>query len=169
MWAMMEVFRDAQLLADVRAEIRTTWTTDARTGARSIDIPKLVSLPLLQSIFTETMRVHMSTSIVRYLSDDVMLDGYRLRKGGIILMPIETIQQNEEIWGSEDHPASQFWGARHVKYEDKPDASTGEMVREARFAFEGRTSTYFPFGKLKLPAHISASRVVPIGQHVDIC
>jgi len=54
-WFLIEIIKDPSLFEAVREEIVTTYVTDPRTRARSIDSQKLVSLPLLQSIYVESL------------------------------------------------------------------------------------------------------------------
>lgn len=143
---MMELVKDPELFGAVRAEVLSAYTTDPATGARRIDYQTLLALPLLQSVYTETLRLHMSFNVIRGLSDDMTLDGFRLRKGAMILMPSQLAQRDEETWASDGHPASEFWGARHIKYEEVLDEATGKVVSKPIFACEGRTGTFFPYG-----------------------
>lgn len=146
MWAMMELIKDPELFSAVRAEVLSAYATDPATGARRIDYQALLALPLLQSVYTETLRLHMSFNVIRGLSDDIALDGFRLRKGAMILLPSQLAQRDEETWTSNGHAASEFWGARHIKYEEVLDKATGQVVSKPRFAFEGRTGSFFPYG-----------------------
>lgn len=65
LWCMMEIVSDPSLLAAVRAEVLTAYDTDPETGAKSMDTAKILKLPLLQSVYCETMRVHMSINLMR--------------------------------------------------------------------------------------------------------
>lgn len=64
-WVMMELIRDSALLKEVRDEIQTTLVVDPRTGNASFDVSQLLMLPLLQSIYLETLRLHVSINITR--------------------------------------------------------------------------------------------------------
>ncbi|KAL8778774.1 MAG: hypothetical protein Q9213_007254 [Squamulea squamosa] len=52
-WIIIEVFKDRGLLARVRGELEES------KFQGSVDIPNLVSLPVLQSVYVETLRVRV--------------------------------------------------------------------------------------------------------------
>lgn len=51
---LMEITKDPSLLKALREEVATVTIFDRKLGNHSIDTQKVVLLPLLQSIFTET-------------------------------------------------------------------------------------------------------------------
>jgi len=74
MWMIVEIAKDPSLFQTVREEVATTYVTDPENGSRTFDIQKLVTLPLLQSVFTETLRLHMNFNIIRHLKEPVTMD-----------------------------------------------------------------------------------------------
>ncbi|KAK6063442.1 Cholesterol 7-alpha-monooxygenase 4 [Seiridium cupressi] len=148
MWVIMEVLADPELLQAVREEINAlAFVTDPDTSERVIDAQKIATLPLLQSVFNEVLRMHMNFNIMRNLTDSVTMDGYTLRKGATIQAPMLVAHYDEAVWAKEGRPASQFWADRHIKYKDQTD-EFGKVSRERTFAMAGRPSSYFPFGKI---------------------
>lgn len=135
-WAMMHLIADPQLYRAVREECLAASTADPTTGRRTFDPQKLLSMPLLQSVYTETLRLHVSINVTREVTQSITLDGYRLTAGASIQAPSQIGQYNEAVWGSERHPASQFWAGRHLKHDGG----------KAEFSMAGRTSSFFPFG-----------------------
>lgn len=139
-WAMMELIADPELYCAVREECLAASTADPMTGKRTFDPQKLFGMPLLQSVYIETLRLHVSINVTRQVTQPITLDGYVLSPGSLIQAPSQIGQYNEAVWGSAGHPASKFWAGRHLKHDNgKPE-----------FTMAGRTSSFFPFGMSNL-------------------
>lgn len=135
-WAMMEIIADPELYRAVREECLAASTVDASTGQRVFNPQKLLSMPLLQSVYIETLRLHVSINVTRQVTQSLTLDGHVLTPGSLIQAPSQIGQYNEAVWGSDGHPAAEFWAGRHIKYDNgKPE-----------FTMAGRTASFFPFG-----------------------
>ncbi|TDZ21502.1 25-hydroxycholesterol 7-alpha-hydroxylase [Colletotrichum orbiculare MAFF 240422] len=145
-WCMMELLKDRSLFEAVRAEALQALIIDPKTGKKDFDARKLVSMPLMQSIYVEVMRLHVSIGITREVMEDTMLDGYRLRKGALIQAPTNLLHQDDEIWERDGHKASEFWAERHVRYAAKVDETTGQTTTERVFVMAGKPSEFFPYG-----------------------
>ncbi|KAI0144819.1 putative cytochrome P450 [Pestalotiopsis sp. NC0098] len=146
MWMLMEIIKDPTLLEAVREELRSVVSKDPRTGQFSqIDSQKLVALPLLQSIWTETLRLRTNFNIVRDVKEPVTLGGMTIPKGSLLQVPMMVAHYDEATWGAADHPASEFWAERHIKYTEKVDEQ-GQTLRERKYAMAGHPSSHFPFG-----------------------
>lgn len=141
----MEIIKDPSLLEAVREEVATVTTIEPETGRRTIDAQKLVTLPLLQSIFTETLRLRINFNITRDVKQPVTLDGQVIPKGAMLQAPMMVSHYEEAVWGTTDHAASEFWAERHIKYIDETDGS-GQTHRKRVYAMAGRATSYFPFG-----------------------
>lgn len=135
----MEIIKDPSLLQDVRDEVAEVIHTDPETGGVSIDQQKLVALPLLQSIFTETLRLRINFNIMRDVKQPITLDGHTIPEGVMLQAPMQVAHYNEKVWNAAgDHPANQFWAQRHIRYTEQGAKSTYSMA--------GSPSSYFPFG-----------------------
>ncbi|KAK3390639.1 cytochrome P450 [Podospora didyma] len=145
-WCIMELAKDPATFHAIRDEVSTTWVTDTATDKRIIDAQKLLALPLLQSVYSETMRLHVSINITREVVDPIMMEGYQLQKGGVIQASTEIAHLDERVWAVEGHPASEFWAARHVQYVDGTDEATGKTIQVPQFSIAGKTNNFFPFG-----------------------
>ncbi|KAI1407900.1 putative cytochrome P450 [Hypoxylon sp. FL1857] len=145
MWVILEIVKDPGLLQLVREEVATTYVTDPETKSRTIDVDKLVKLPLLQSIFTEVLRLHMNFNLLRHVNEPVTMDGCKMNKGDLVSAPMVLAHYNEADWSRASHPASEFWAERHVKYTEEKHED-GNVTVKREFALAGRPSSYFPFG-----------------------
>ena len=145
MWMIVEIIKDESLIQAIREEVARTITICPDTGERSFDIQKLVTLPLLQSVFTETLRLRMNFNIIRHAKEPVTMDGFTLSKGAMLQAPMMAAHYDPAVWSTTGHPASEFWAERHVKYTEEKDQD-GNVTHKRTFATAGRPSSYFPFG-----------------------
>ncbi|MCJ1389519.1 hypothetical protein MMC18_002376 [Xylographa bjoerkii] len=85
-WLRESGFHDKNLslLQAVREEVATAYVTDLETGSRTLDVEKLVTLPLPQSIFAEVLRVRMNFNLMRNVNEHITMDGFTLQKGSML-------------------------------------------------------------------------------------
>lgn len=144
MWLIMEIAKDSSLMTAAREEIATAWDTD-ESGVKVLNTQKLTSLPLLQSIWTEVLRLHMNFNLIRNVKELISMEGVTIGKGSMLQAPMLTAHLDEAVWGAQGHPASEFWGERHVKHVEETDSSVHHS-RKRIFSMAGRPSSFFPFG-----------------------
>jgi cytochrome P450 len=93
---VMEIIKDPDLHNKIREGISEAWiTNDALKG--SFDIQKLASMPLLQSVYTETLRLHVSILVTRTATEPVVIGGYHIPKGSVFQAPTEVAHLDENI------------------------------------------------------------------------
>jgi len=141
--------KDPTLRKHIREEVESTYVTDPASGNRLVDLQKLVALPLLQSFYTELMRRHVSINITReVVKPGLKVAGYAVPVGALVQAPSEIAHYDEDVWGTEEHPASEFWAERHLKYVDSGQVyeETGLAKREAKYEMTGRAADFFPYG-----------------------
>jgi cytochrome P450 len=136
-WCLIELIKDPALFAAVREEVDTAFDIDSTSGFRRVDLKKLADLPLLQSIYSEALRVHVSIAITREVIEDVILDEYILKKGYLVQAPGMIAHLDQPTWGVEGHPASEFWAERHITYVDEVDSS-GNSRRVKKFSLANK-------------------------------
>lgn len=90
----MEIIRDPELFRAIREEVSQAEITDDSTG-HTFDSQQLASLPLLQSIYTEALRVHVSILITRTSVEPVTVGGYELPAGSIFQAPTHVAHFDE--------------------------------------------------------------------------
>jgi cytochrome P450 len=98
-WVVMELIKDPDLLEAVRAEIATAEIArdEATSTSKIFDHRKLASLPLLQSVYTEVLRLHVGVLITRTCTEPVTVAGYTLPKGSILQAPTEVGHLDEGV------------------------------------------------------------------------
>ncbi|KAF4925828.1 Cholesterol 7-alpha-monooxygenase [Colletotrichum viniferum] len=144
-WVMMELAKNPSLWRAVKEEVQGAIVPDPVTSKPVIDVTKLLALPLLQSVYAETLRLHVSINVTREVMEPIEWDGYVLPKGSLVQAPTQIGLQDDSVWGVEGHPASSFWAERHIKYVDKED-DLGHVKTMMEFSMAGRPSDYFPYG-----------------------
>ncbi|KAK2732572.1 Cholesterol 7-alpha-monooxygenase 2 [Colletotrichum kahawae] len=136
MWVLIELLRDPALYAAVQAECLPLLSVDPATGERRIDGQRLASQPLMQSLYVEIMRLHVTFNVSRTATQPVQVEDYVIPAGALVQTCSQIAHYDEEAWGCDGHPASKFWAYRNVKYVDG----------QPTFAMRGRPSAFFPYG-----------------------
>lgn len=125
-WLLLECIQDPALLSSLRNEILTAVTIVG--GDIEVHMEKLAALPLLSSVFTEILRLRISTTPTRQLRNDLLVDGYLLKKGNTVMCPSHIAHITSTPWSSSPQPPDQFFAERFLNQKE-PEAGT-----------------YFPFG-----------------------
>lgn len=154
---LMELSKDAQLLHAVRSEVASAFVTEPHTNTRTLDLQKVLALPLLQSLFTEVLRLRVSMVIMRVAEKPMRIHGVDVPEGALIHAYSRIAQTDEAVWGAPGHPADQFWAERHVKVVEERDA-LGRVAERREFVLAGSAGCLFPFGTsiaclLRAPFH----------------
>jgi cytochrome P450 len=137
----MEIIKSPSLLAAVRAEVAAAYETSPETGKKTINTRILLTLPLIQSIYAEILRLHVSMLVTRQVvANPIEIGGFTLEKGAMLQATTDIDHYNENVWASEGHPASEFWAERHIKVVDG----------KQEFALAGNTYDFFPYGEFRI-------------------
>ncbi|KAJ2903942.1 25-hydroxycholesterol 7-alpha-hydroxylase [Zalerion maritima] len=120
-WCVMEVAKDPALFRAVRDEVMTAYVTDPATSKCALDLQAVLSLPVLQSIYTESLRLRLSINITREVMEPMTVDDHKLEKGSLLQAPSEMAHYGEAVWDAEGHPASEFWAESHITYFEMTD------------------------------------------------
>lgn len=119
-YMLIEMVRDPSLLQRIRSEVQTSMVPGGEpNSALAIDIGKLSSLPLLNSVYSECLRLRSSIPISRRLREDIEIDGYTLKANNFILAPSWLSHIDENVWAHSGHPASEFWAERFLEKETR--------------------------------------------------
>ncbi|KAK8855242.1 25-hydroxycholesterol 7-alpha-hydroxylase [Apiospora arundinis] len=151
MWSMLHLIEDPELYQAVRDEVATAITVDPATNAPTLDPQAISNLPLLNALYMETLRFHVTFNIMREVSEDTQMDGYELKKGAWLQASTQIAHHDESLWARDGHPASEFWIGRFLEYEDKTevvDKASGEKktTRVPKFNGTTRPGSWFPYG-----------------------
>lgn len=96
------------LAADIKAGVRTSF---GDRPLSEIDLKTLSNIPLLASIYAETLRLHAkSFTVVSFPVQDTPLGRYRLPKDAMGLINAHVSHMDEDFWNTKSgsHPADSF-------------------------------------------------------------
>lgn len=91
----MELIKDPSLWRAVKEEVLAAQYSD-HTGLK-LDAEKLVSQPLLQSVYAEILRLYSRFLIARTATEPVTVCGYTLPKGSTVMTPVEASHLREDV------------------------------------------------------------------------
>lgn len=112
--ALIHLFEDQRVLDRVREEIQETY---GQCPASEFDMQGLPGIPLLHSMYAETLRLHATSyTLVSAPDNEVLLGKWRLPKGGIGLISPEICHMDQNFWNTRGglHPLHTFWAERFV-------------------------------------------------------
>lgn len=166
----MEIFRDPALLSRVRSELRGSFHPVEISKAH-FDIDKLLKNSLLQSIYSETLRLRIQMYIMRYTDrEELRLNQWLFPKQSIVLVSTVPAQMDENVWNTgkdNANPVDKFWADRFLVYPDNPDsgpcskaatrvkpdssipqpvASSVVMPQAPKFSLSGTAGHFIPYG-----------------------
>ncbi|KAK3353843.1 cytochrome P450 [Lasiosphaeria hispida] len=142
-WALFELVQDPSLWKAVQEEAESAFEAHPVSGERVLNIQTMLGLPLLQSVYAEALRLHVSVNVTReVISDTTTIAGYQLPKHALIQAPTYIASLNEKVWGTAENSASEFWAYRHIRY----TTIHGSKDKKPEFAMAAGPSDFFPYG-----------------------
>lgn len=156
-WMLMHILdpnADNTLYLRVRRELKTTRLADGR-----LDINILTSLPLLQSVFHEVLRLYTDLLVTRSMNADITLPldasnthHITLKQGTLAIAPSWLGHRDPTVWNSPPHDV--FYAERFLT----TNPETGEDI----FTTSGTAGRFFPFGggKGMCPGRVFAKQEV---------
>ncbi len=179
-WNVIEIFRDHGLLLRVRAELKRA-ALQGITSAQ--DLEKLMSLPLLQSICAELLRLRVETpTVFSSYRDDIHINGWRIPKDNLVLVRSGAAHRDPDFWNTKNdqHPLDQFWADRFLVYPGDPQSGPRKQSTinggksevqarevpisptEGRFVTSGLADSFIPWGvgERSCPGRGIARRVI---------
>ena len=143
-WMLMLILNpkgDPTLLGRVIADLKKAERSDG-----SVDIPTLISSGLLQSIWTETLRLFTDVLVTRNVTEPTTLpldeDGKTLIKmesGDNVIAPSWISQHDPRTWTGGEVPPDVFYAERFL-------VADPENLGQQIFSMTGTTGKFFPFG-----------------------
>ena len=104
----MEVVKAPSLWDAVRWELSVCLTVNLATSQHAVDEARIFSLHLLQSIYTDVLRLHISFNITREVTTaQQTLGGHLLSQHALVQVPTHLAHQDEGVWGTSERPASE--------------------------------------------------------------
>jgi cytochrome P450 len=160
-WMIIEIFRDPNLLARIRAELNTVQESP-EDHCRWIE--ELMTLPLLQSVYAEVLRLRTDVQTVfRNNRDDIRINEWVIPKKNLLLVPTRPAHRDLSYWNTRQgqYPLDRFWSDRFLAYPG--DAQSGPTLQSHRrhegvkdgqatsettpkFVTSGTSDSWIPFG-----------------------
>ena len=142
--SLLHILAEPGLVEDVRKELYD----NGYQSLEPADLPETIpnKLPLLRSIWHETLRMHNNSLTVREVTADTELVGHKtwtLKKGGVVNIPCGLMHYNESL-----HPDSAGYHPR--RFMDKQRGGEGENA--------GRTTKPFGGGSTHCPGRVFAEK-----------
>ena len=95
------VYITPSLLLDLRSEMDAALSVDLVTNKATIDITAVKNqCPLLLSTLKESLRFRGMGTAVRVVTKDTDVDGYLLKKGALVQVPIQVAHSDQDFWGT---------------------------------------------------------------------
>ncbi|PSR84021.1 cytochrome P450 [Coniella lustricola] len=152
-WIVFEIYRDPELLVQLRAELDSCVVRRADSRLR-FDIDQILRLPLLQAVYAETLRLRMHFYVIRMADRlDINIRDFIIPKRKTIVALTTVAHMDPEVWSTgtnSQHPVDQFWPGRFLKYpsENKNrDAYAKECCTTTPiFSTKGLEGSWIPYG-----------------------
>ncbi|KAI0837147.1 Pfs, NACHT and ankyrin domain protein [Hypoxylon sp. FL0890] len=133
--AVIHIFEDADLLSRVRSELGTHLSYPLSPSSFvTLDTKEFNKLPLLSSVYSETMRLHSNVFLMSASppDTDVHLGKWKFPRGSFGLVSPALAHMDESFWNTKDdkYPVDTFWADRFLVY--PADPASGPVRPEAR-------------------------------------
>ena len=127
-WSLLDIILRPELLSQVRDEISSVSTPEFLSGADSHydAMLQLLSDPLLQSIYSEELRLRNGVMIQRVpVVDHFKIGRWKMPKGKMILASSWHEQRDRSVWNEgpvngQFHSVDDFWAERFLVYPNDP-------------------------------------------------
>ncbi|KAF2675666.1 cytochrome P450 [Lentithecium fluviatile CBS 122367] len=135
MMSVLHIWNDKDLLARVQYELaRKMPSSDvAAVSIPGIDMSSLDKLPILNSVYAETLRCYVQAFITRGSAEsDIPIGAWWLPKSGIAMVSSHIRHTDETFWNTMDgkRPVNQFWADRFLVF--KHNMSSGPIQQPVR-------------------------------------
>ncbi|PSN63612.1 cytochrome P450 [Corynespora cassiicola Philippines] len=137
-WCVVDVFKDKALLDDIRKEVGVCKVGDGDT--LQFDVSKLLQQPILQAVFSESLRLRCHNMFIRKTKEDIELKDWLIPGNNYAIAWSTPGHMDPKVWcdGDGSHPVDTFWPGRFLE-------RVGEG-KSLRFSLQGREGSWIPFG-----------------------
>ncbi|KAF2470377.1 cytochrome P450 [Lindgomyces ingoldianus] len=165
----VHTFSDPQILLEVRKALE-----EQSCHATSLNMDYLEKIPILLSLYAETLRFGVQIHIPRDAPHhDVQVGNTTLPQTSIIFLNTWLAHSDDNIWNTQNgrHPLNTFWPYRFLVYPS--DSSSGPCKTasketpqmnetEAKFSAEGLQGSWIPYGSghHACPGRLLAKRIM---------
>lgn len=163
MMVTLEAFRDSTLLSRLRDSLRGTVE---QTSGLDLNLKMIEKIPLLLSVYAETLRRLLAVHITRCAPDhDIRVNNWLLPRKKVMIVNTHLAHMDADVWNTRDgaHPLDTFWAERFLIYPNDPasgpvrkdlhdlpatpSSGKGEHKTEKpHFSVDGLQGSFIPFG-----------------------
>ncbi|KAL9608752.1 MAG: hypothetical protein Q9167_006424 [Letrouitia subvulpina] len=174
-WFFIELYRDFNLLSRARVEVEAARRLATEPEQADLDILKLCSSPLLQSVYAETLRLRVALVVTRTPEhEDFRMGEWKFPKSRPIVFSSRSAGMNPQIWNAgtaeNPHPLDQFWADRFLVYPNDPES--GPSKKDPYFSGKPSSSNRTT-GKPEMTPYFSMEKVaggwIPYGGGQRMC
>ncbi|KAI1765019.1 cytochrome P450 [Hypoxylon sp. FL1150] len=172
--AILHIYSDPELLIRVRAELKEQ--IPHSSPSEWLDSKQLKNLPLLSSIYAETMRLYSNAylMVASPPNTDVSLGKWKFPRRSLGLVSSSLAHTDDNFWNTKDdlYPIDTFWADRFLVYPNDPTsgpikpeiraAMTNERPRKERVENGNKGAPYFSTNDLE-------GSYMPFGAGSDKC
>ncbi|KAI4194054.1 MAG: hypothetical protein LQ350_008000 [Teloschistes chrysophthalmus] len=170
-WMVYETLKQPTQLSQALLEIKDSQPGCFHHANPSLDVESVCNVPILQSMYAETLRLYTSLFSLRSaIHRDFTLDGFTIPKNELIAVDSRVTAMDKSIWntradeGEEEGPLplDQFWAERFLVYpkdpasgplrgglsnhQASPTSSAHTESNTPRFTTEGLAGAWTPYG-----------------------
>lgn len=135
------MFRDKELLNHIRREAESCIIHQTQSDIQ-FDTSRLLRQPVMQAVFTETLRLRAHGFVVRSASKkDIIINDWKIPRNKFIMMSSTPGHMSASVWcngASESHPVDEFWPGRFLHY--------SESTKALEFSMNKTKGAWMPFG-----------------------
>lgn len=162
-WTLLDTLIRPEVLAQSRDIINNSM--DSSFGKSALSMSKLCASPLLQSIYSEELRVRTGLFIQRVpIVSNFKIGSWLFPKGEMIVASSWHEHRNTNVWNEgpvkgEFHSVEDFWAERFLVFPDDPSSGpakptkdakskppTGDTETQPKYTNESVTGSYIPYG-----------------------
>lgn len=100
------------------------------------DVSVLQANDFIQGIWKESLRLYSASAAARIVTRDQEIEGYMIRKGSVVLLPVRLMHFNQDVFESPDDFSPERW----ITPDDtKAEAEKQQLQRSSLRAFGGGT------------------------------
>ena len=123
----LECIQDPDVVYRAREEVAAHFP-EGQWHSRDTDPKRLLDLPLLSSIYAESLRLHIKVFFFASSPhSDVLLGKWKLPREGLGLVNTDIPHTDTSVWNTKNglHPVDSFWAERFLV--DPSDSSSGPL------------------------------------------
>ncbi|KAF5974084.1 nacht ankyrin protein [Fusarium bulbicola] len=177
-WMILHIILDDELLDHVRLDTLPACQRQLPSGRP--DVKMLIEDPLIKSIYHETLRLRVASTVGRTATHDklCLAGGWKIKKGVPVMFAGWLAGLDDSFWntgrqlanGQAQYPLDSFWADRFLTYPGNPESGPtkmkprprGSSSKRPKASTAGLRGHYFPFGggAFRCPGESLATQII---------